>query len=422
MHIEQDNHQKHRRASIFRFAKCISICISVASIGGCDSLSDEVINIDKDQFLLEANTLATQWKVHAPSSNGFQRTHFDTRWRAANGNEKVNLTSQARLVYVYATAYKLSGDEEFIKALRNAADFMLNQMRRSDEAGWYKSVDRDGAPLNKSVHTYGYSFAIFAMANAYSVTKDSRYLENSISTWKSNVWPGLRAAREWYKSGRFTDSPSGKSWSQNPFMHLFEALLELFEVTGSRAVWEDVEAMAKFLQEKLMQKPCGCLPEWYVAANFSPLDGDETRMYLGHQVEWAFLLSRAVDLGLAHHYLDTANSLLNFALERGFNRENGGLQATSTMDGKEGNKSYWWWAQAELMRATLHFAERHKRNDLYQVFHKTQTFARMHFIDLARKNWTDKSPYFTDDRHKIRQVIGYHWMAFYAEGLRSNPR
>jgi mannose/cellobiose epimerase-like protein (N-acyl-D-glucosamine 2-epimerase family) len=294
---------------------------------------------------------------------------------------------------------------------------MLAYMQGPEEPGWYKVVHRSGKPINKSIHSYGYSFALFAMAHAYGVTQDSRYLAQAIATWKSDVWPGLSAAREWNRNRKLLGNPSGKTWSQNPFMHLFEALLALYEVTRSEEVWLDIQAMARFLDEKLLQ-PCGCLPEWYVAASFSPLDGDDTRLYLGHQVEWAFLLSHAVELGLNRDYLDTANSLLDLALSHGISADTGGLQATSTMDGKEGDKSYWWWAQAELMRATAHFAEMHGRSDLYPVFEQTQSFARMHFIDLARNNWTNKSPYFADDQGKIRQVIGYHWMAYYAEALR----
>ena len=401
------------RANIPNRVTCIFL---ITLLIGCDPAANENKYLDKGQLLNEATSLAGNWREHAPLPNGFQQTQFDTKWQSSSDNKAVDLTSQSRLIYVYATAYEISGDIKYLEALRKAADFMLAHMLRPEEAGWYKSVDRTGSPIGNSIHTYGYSFAIFAMAHAYRATQDGRYLTQAIYTWQSGVWLGLSAAREWKANGRLPVTVPDSFWSQNPFMHLFEALLSLYEVTKSPAVWVDIGAMAKFLEEKLLQ-PCGCLPEWYVATSFSPQHGEDTRLYLGHQVEWAFLLSRAVQLGLDDRYLDTANGLLNFSLRHGIDRESGGLQATSSMNGQEGDKSYWWWAQAELMRATVHFAREHGRKDLYSVYEKAQLFARMHFIDLGRRNWINESPYFADEQGKLRQVIGYHWMAFYTEAL-----
>ena len=45
------------------------------------------------------------------------------------------------------------------------------------------------------------------------------------------------------------DQPVGAkgSWSINAYLHLFEALLVLHDVSDSPAVWADIEAMVRFL-------------------------------------------------------------------------------------------------------------------------------------------------------------------------------
>lgn len=384
---------------------------------GCGGAGNGGNHLDEQRLRSDALSLADIWINHAPLPNGFQQTRFDANWQPANGNDTVGLTAQARLIFVYVAAFDLSQEKRYLDNVRTAADFMLNHMQRPEEAGWYRSVDCQGDPVNRNVHTYGYSFAILALAHAYRITEDERYLKHALATWQSGVWPGLQAARQWRASGRLPVNEAKGFWSQNPFMHLFEALLALHETTGSSAVWRDVAAMAKFLEETLLQ-PCGCLPEWFEASSFSPQDGDDTRLYLGHQVELAFLLSRAVQQGLDDRYLKAANKLLRFAIRHGVDRETGGLQATSTMDGQQGNNSYWWWAQAELMRATVHFARDYGRHDLWPIYEKSHLFARRHFIDTRRGSWTNKSPYLNKKQGgKSRQVIGYHWMAFYTEAL-----
>ena len=369
----------------------------------------------------EALGLAQAWLAHAPTSNGFQTTGLDGNWRPTQASRTVTLTSQARLIYIYAAAFELSGDEKYLKALRNAADFMLLYMRTDDSNGWFKTVDSSGNAVDKRIHSYGYSFVIFAMSHAYRVSQDPRYLEQAISTWQSSVWPGLSAARHWQVNGTTpANTDPQKIWSQNPYMHLFEALLSLHQVTQSPEVWNDIEAMASFMREKLLQ-PCGCLPETFRGEGFIPANDQNTHLYLGHQLEWAFLLSQAMQQGLDKRYLSTANRLLQFSLRNGVNENTGGLHATTNSRGELQDENYWWWAQAELMRASVHFAREHDKHELWSIYEKSHLFARMHFIDLYRGNWTSESQVFTKaSSEELRQVIGYHWMAFYVESLRLN--
>jgi len=145
---------------------------------------------------------------------------------------------------------------------------------------------------------------------------------------------------------------------------------------------------------------------------------------LGHQVEWAYLLDRAVHQGLDSRYQQLANKLLTFAIRYGVSsgeeghRERGGLYATTDLRGEVIDGSYWWWAQAELLRTTLHFSTYHGRRELRDVYADNHVFSRLHFIDIQRGSWSNESPFFEGKApSQLRQVIGYHWMAFYLEAL-----
>ena len=320
------------------------------------------------------------------------------------------------MIYVYVAAFDLSGEEKYRQAAQNAADFIILNMSRQDGLGWYKAVNEKGKAVNQSVHSYGYSAAIFALAHVYRITGDNRYLKNALDTWQSGAWRGLDAAREFHANGAIPDVDVKKAWSQNPYMHLFEALLMLQEVSQSQQVLSDITAMAQFLRERLIQ-PCECLPEWFNAPGVGP----HSDLYLGHQIEWAFLLSQAVDQGLDPSYLAVANGLLDYALRYGLDRQSGGLRAESKVTGEISNSAYWWWAQAELMRAAVHFARNHGRTELWDIYQDAHLFARIHYINQDIGGWASKSLIQADSSiQNVKQAIGYHAMAFYVEALTEN--
>jgi len=389
----------------------------------CDTGEDDAGAKDRARLRAEVESLASAWLAHAATPNGFQRTKFDANWHELPGNDTVDLTSQARLVYLYAAAFDFSGEPQYLKAMVSAADFMLRHMQGLTETSWVKRVSPSGDIIDSSDHPYGYSFVVFSLSHAYRASGDERYRERALQTWGSDVWPGLKAAREWSASAAPGLRKTQGNWSQNPYMHLFEALLVLHEITHSVEVWADIVAMARFLDEKLLQ-PCDCLPEWFLTPSFTPQHGERTKIYLGHQVEWAYLLDRAVHQGLDRRYQVLANRLLTFAIRYGVNqghethRQRGGLHAKADLKGKLTDETYWWWAQAELLRATLHFSNYHGRSELRDVYADNHVFSRLHFIDLQRGSWTNESPFLSyKTPSQMRQVIGYHWMAFYMEAL-----
>ncbi len=382
-------------------------------------------HLDGGQLRTQATALAEAWLIHAPTENGFFRTRFNALWEPLPGNNKVSLVSQSRMIYVLAAGYDLSGDPRYLAAARAGADFMLESMRNRETGGWYRAVDAEGRPVERGVHPYGYSFVVFGLAHAYRVTGDRAYLSAAIDTWRSGVWPGLEEARrsnDQPVSARAVSLPQGAVWSQNPYMHLFEALLALHEASDMPEVWSDIEAMAAFTEERLIQ-PCGCLPELYDAETFTPLDDAAGgQVIIGHQVEWASFLRQAVDRGLDQRYAGLAEGLLDFAIAYGVDRDNGALLGQSDQHGVIRNTARWWWAQAELMRATTAFAARERRADLWPIHQAASDYALIHHIDPVHGGWTFES--FIESGKglaTLEKAIGYHAMAYYLEALSHVP-
>ena len=148
----------------------------------------------------------------------------------------------------------------------------------------------------------------------------------------------------------------------------------------------------------------------------------------GHNIELAYLLSRAVERGFNPEWLDVADKLLKFCLEYAIHPELGGMiYEVTDYDGKPlvgnpDNDIFIWWAQAETARATLHFAVMRERKELVPLFSQTQTLLRDHFADPEYGGWYDSVNVLTMEPIGLNKghvwKANYHYSMLYAEVLR----
>jgi mannose-6-phosphate isomerase len=94
-------------------------------------------------------------------------------------------------------------------------------------------------------------------------------------------------------------------------MHLFEALLALYEVTGTPAYLERASVIFDQFTTRLFQPETGTIPE-YFDSDWSPVGGAQAVWEPGHHMEWSWLLSEYETLSgvgtspLADRLLETA--------------------------------------------------------------------------------------------------------------------
>ncbi|MHC4717018.1 MAG: AGE family epimerase/isomerase, partial [Planctomycetota bacterium] len=297
----------------------------------------------------------------------------------------------------------------------------LDHFRDAEHGGWIWSVTPDGEVLETHKDSYGHAFVIFGLAHAGRVTGDPKYAQAARETWRT-------------MQGRFRDEAGGfrrqsrrdwsgmKGHSQNPMMHLFEALLALHDATGDAAIRDDAAVLAGFIFSKLYQAEGGYLPETY-DADWKPLPDDEGGYVdLGHQFEWAFLLSQAVRQDLDGKYLGIARRLMDYGMKHGFDAESGGIFGASDYRGRVRSRSKGWWQQCEHLRALMRHAADHGRSDLWPAFEKSLGFVRAHFLDAEHGGWYGSyDPDSPPGRGQAKGSVwktGYHATGMYSEALR----
>jgi mannose/cellobiose epimerase-like protein (N-acyl-D-glucosamine 2-epimerase family) len=355
----------------------------------------------------------------AATEQGLFLPHFDRQWRPQARNYGT-LVSQCRLLYNFSQGYTLTQDPAYREAVENGAAFLLQHFRDQQHGGWFWSCDLDGAVLDDHKNSYGHAFAIFGLAHAYQCSPDSALREAMLHTWE-------------IFTTRFQDSHSGIAWrmtrafepaddtkSQNPVMHLFEALLAASEVEGAESLLAEARRVGDFVLERLVRKADRRLPEVY-DLTWRELTESPGRLDIGHAFEWAFLTSWAVERGFPAHYLDYGNSFLLYGLAIGLNWERGGIYSPSSPEGVLHNRKQGWWEQCEAIRALAHYAIHRQRDDLRAPLDLMANFARTSFVDAEYGGWypgleADGAPITTHKGNEWK--VDYHVVGMCVEVMR----
>jgi mannose/cellobiose epimerase-like protein (N-acyl-D-glucosamine 2-epimerase family) len=330
----------------------------------------------------------SHWLAVAPSETGFLRTNVTRAWQPRE-QKSANLVAQTRLIYALLSGYELTADPRYLGAARRGADFLLQHFRDPVYGGFFGAVAADGHVVDDSKSTYGHAFVIFALAHAYRVTKDERYRDAALGAWRAASF-GLRDPGGGFRSRSPRDFGNVVELrTQNPVMHLFEAMLALFDATGDAEALAGARSIGDFVLYKLLQgRPDGSayVAEWY-SDKWQPLTRDGGGYIdLGHQFEWAFLLSAAGARGLGGIYPEVAQRVLEYAIKVGYDETDGGAFNRSFSDGSV-SREKGWWQQSECLRTLMHFAALYGKLDMKRRYEQTLAFVQDEFIDAKNGGW-----------------------------------
>lgn len=383
-------------------------------------------HIEREWFRQALLGETAHWREAASTPSGFFRPMLDRQWRPV-GEQTGTLVSQCRLLFVMATGYEVTREGSYLEAVRKGADFLLAHFRDAQYGGWFWSVSPQGQALDSSKDSYGHAFVIFGLSHAARVTSEERYRRAALETW-AEMKAHLRDGAGFIKPRTTRDFSQVRGTnSQNPMMHLFEALLALHEATRSRAVFQDAQVLADAIFGKLFQERGGYLPELY-DADWKPLPATERGyLELGHQFEWAFLLSHAVEKGFPPRHLALGQRLLDYGMKVAYDREAGGIFSRGDYQGGAVRGPKGWWEQAEFLRALVHYATLRKRADLWAPFEQSLEFVKRRFIDAEYGGWYGSyDPKIPREGRRANKgsiwMVGYHVSGMYAEALRLSER
>jgi mannose-6-phosphate isomerase len=344
--------------------------------------------IDTAWHRADAQSLLERWLAHAPLPGGGFQLGFDRNWQPQPQPE-LELTGQARLVYAFAAGHEITKEARYLEAARRGADFLLERFRDPVQGGFFHTVAPDGSPRAQIKRAYGHAFALLALAELYRIGGDARHRDAALRAWR-DIEAGFfdRTGGLVNECNRnFTPLPGSRT--QNPVMHMFEALLALHEATGDKAAMAGARRLGDFAAYRLLQGQAdggARIPEWYDEA-WQPLPTKAAGGYIeiGHQFEWSHLLTTGA--AVSPVYAQVADRLLSYALAAGYDDIDGGCGQRAFPDGAKTDPSKGWWQQAECLHALVVAAQASGRNDLWRRYEQTRDLVRGQLVDTEQGGW-----------------------------------
>lgn len=347
--------------------------------------------------------------VYLLNFEGAYHVNLTREWDQT-GRGRTTSIAQARGIYMNIEAYRATGAERFLKAAEQGTQFLLDTFWDEAYGGFYFEAERSGMVVGRNKQGYGNVFALFTLAHMYDITRKPEHLQAALKQLDvlekhfidpkqpGVVLPGFN----------FDFSALDGYHNVDTFTHYFEGLMALHDVTDGETrarVDKLITDAGQALTTVLYKDEEGFKDRGYVAYNYTsnwePRQEPYTRntqwtvarqATTGHNIELAYLISRAVERGFPAVWLTTADKLKKFVEVHAMHPETGGmLYEVTDYDGKplQGNPDndyYVWWANSEAARAFLHFAVVRKENTL-DAFKKQENFIKNHFLDPEYGGW-----------------------------------
>lgn len=195
---------------------------------------------------------------------------------------------QSRQIYSFLTGMRMNvvSKEMASAAVEQGVKYMMDKFSAPSGAFIY-SVNPDGSPKSLNPDLYTQAFALFGLAQAYSLDPKPEYKSRAKELVKY-----LYRERS-VKAGGFTetDEKGNVSYKSNPHMHMFESAIAWMQIDKDQEWWKLGEELAQLALNKFIDPQTGVLGE-YFDENWNHLRENGRFIYEpGHQFEWSWLFS-----------------------------------------------------------------------------------------------------------------------------------
>lgn len=274
-----------------------------------------------------------------------------------------------RAAYCYALDV-LAGNQDSVADAEKAGSALLNKLWDEEYGGWYTSISPDGVPADDGEKiAYAHAFVVLAASSLKAIGSalgDDLFAKiDSVVT--DHFWSESENAttENWDRS--FTTPEAYRGANSN--MHMTEACLAAFDVTGDKKWLHRAEGMANRVINTHARAHHWRIPEhfsetWVPDLSYNHDDINHPFRPFGstpgHGFEWARLvtqLSHTLDVTgekTSSWHEEAATGLFNRALEDGWSR-NGtdGFVYTVDFDGGVVNELHLAWVVCEALSASL---------------------------------------------------------------------
>jgi sulfoquinovose isomerase len=305
--------------------------------------------------------------------------------------------ASARMVHCFAIGHLL-GRPGCGDIIDHGMTYLWQNHRDTQHGGYFWQVDENG-PVDSSKQGYGHAFVLLAASSAKVVGHPlaDAMLADVSEVLQSRFWEETHGAineefnRDW--------SPIEAYRGQNSNMHLTEALMAAYEVTGERSYLDKAERIADLIINRCARALDFRVPEHFDDNWTLNKDYRGNEMFRpsgstpGHWLEWSRLILQLWVLGdRKHEWMPlAAQSLFVQSMAVGWDRQQGGFFYTLDWDNVPAKKEKLWWPMCEAAGAA-HFLNEHLPADAFyeDSYRRIWSTIANRFIDHKNGGWHEE--------------------------------
>jgi mannose/cellobiose epimerase-like protein (N-acyl-D-glucosamine 2-epimerase family) len=190
---------------------------------------------------------------------------------------------QARQIYCFAKAAQIGWYPQGREIALKGLDHLLAKAKSPDgRPGFVHTLTHDGSVLDPLRDTYDHAFVLLALSSVYALDRDAQ-VRAEIDALVAFLDARLRSPHGGFLEGW----PASMPRRQNPQMHLFEAMIAVFDATHDSAFQNRAGEFFALFLANLYDKQTQVLGE-YFEEDWSRIE--PVRVEPGHQAEWVWLL------------------------------------------------------------------------------------------------------------------------------------
>ena len=316
-----------------------------------------------------------------------------------DGNENLNQEAPvgnimtARMLWTFASAYRVLGNEEYLVTAIKAKNFIINHFYDSEFGGTYWSLNPDGTPLDTKKQIYAIAFTIYGLAELNRATGDGQALEYAIKLFNSieeHSFDGLKDGyfeaftREWnpIEDMRLSEKDANESKTMNTHLHVLEAYTCLYRVWNNSLLKERLRGLIEIFQKRILAED-GHLKLFF--------DDDWKCSYdivsYGHDIEASWLIHEAALILGDPEVLSRIETLVpsrTDAAGEGFSPTEGMIYEKND---EETDADRHWWVQAETVVGYFNLWHHFDRQEGLENALMCWDFIKANLIDCDNGEW-----------------------------------
>lgn len=259
----------------------------------------------------------------------------------------------SRILWTFATAYRVLGDVRYLEYARHAYAFM-DKFADAERGGVYWSVTHDGQPLDKTKHTYCQAFAIYGLAAYVRATGDQAALTRAMDLFhlietrcsdEGGYGEAYRPDFSPESNEKLSENGVMAARTMNTLLHVLEAYTELYRAGGDEDVRQaGVRCLERFLH--VMYNADKRRLEVFYDHEYRPLLNMQS---YGHDVEGSWLIWDAAEALLPADALEPYRAMCIDLAHSVYDRAMTDHGMRNEMVDNDVNETRVWWVQAEAL-------------------------------------------------------------------------